>query len=82
MQVLAFSAAGLPTTLTVSPEGVLSGTPTTDDLAGSPYTVTVTAADPGGLEAEDTFELTILPGDLFADGFESGDTTEWSNTTP
>jgi FG-GAP-like repeat/Putative Ig domain len=82
--VLTFSAVGLPSSLGLSPEGVLSGTPSTVDLAGSPYTVTVAAADPGGLEAHDVFELTLVdsPDALFVDGFETGDVSAWSDTEP
>ena len=42
--------------------------------------VTVTAVDPGGLEAEGTFDLTIVVAEVFADGFESGDTSSWDAT--
>ena len=79
---MTFSATGLPAALTLSTAGVLTGTPTAGDLGGSPYTVTVTAADSGGLETEDTFELEIRVAEIFADSFESGDTSAWSLTVP
>ena len=47
-----FRAAGLPAGLTLSPAGVLSGTPTiatsTPTLIGTPFTFTVTATDNRG----------------------------------
>lgn len=62
--LLTYAAMGLPASLTIdSATGIIMGTPTVDDLAGSPYTVTVTATDPGGLFAGDTLELTVLPED-------------------
>jgi hypothetical protein len=40
--------------------GVISGTPRDVDAQGSPYTVTVTATDPGGLSTEDSAQQFIL----------------------
>ena len=54
---LVFAAAGLPSGLSISQAGVLTGAPAD---AGT-YAVTVTASDPGGLEAEAGFTLTIDP---------------------
>lgn len=55
---LTFTAAGLPGSLSLS-AGVVSGTPTRDDAAGSPYTVTVTADDGRGGRVSDEFELDV-----------------------
>ena len=81
---LAFTAIGLPNSVGITSSGTLVGTPATSDLAGSPYTVTVTVTDGGGLFVQDAFELELLdnPDALFVDGFESGDTLGWSSTTP
>ncbi|MFC4173382.1 putative Ig domain-containing protein, partial [Microvirga sp. GCM10011540] len=54
---LTFSAAGLPSWLTLE-NGVLSGTPSDSDVAG-PVTVTVTAKDAAGAEVSDSFTLTV-----------------------
>ena len=80
--LLTFAAMGLPSSLTMTPAGVIEGMPTIGDLPGSPYTVTVTATDPLSLEVEDTFTLQVTDGTLFTDGFESGDTSAWSSTVP
>jgi hypothetical protein len=56
--VLTFSQSGLPASLTLS-GNVISGTPTVADVASSPYTVTVTAADGQNGTASDVFALTI-----------------------
>ncbi|MBD2702913.1 right-handed parallel beta-helix repeat-containing protein [Spirosoma sp. BT702] len=56
---LVLSVSGLPTGLNFNPPANISGTPSTS--AGSPYTVTVTATDPGGLSTNTTFQLTVNP---------------------
>ncbi|MEO1368579.1 MAG: putative Ig domain-containing protein [Acidobacteriota bacterium] len=78
---LSFIAGGLPPTLSLSNDGVLSGTPDVNDLVDSPFIVTVTAVDPFGATVDDAFNLEVLPG-LFADGFESGDTSAWDVIVP
>ncbi len=50
--------------LTVDGSGNVSGTPTTADLSGSPYVVTVTATDLGTLSISDTFSLHVVTGNL------------------
>jgi hypothetical protein len=57
---LTFSATGLPLPISISAAGVLTGTPGAADIGS--YNVTVTATDPGGLFAENTFSLTVIPG--------------------
>jgi hypothetical protein len=55
---LGYSAAGLPTGLTINGAfGTISGTPATG-TAGT-YTITITATDEAGLEATQTFDLVI-----------------------
>ena len=50
--------------LTVDGSGNVSGTPTTADLSGSPYVVTVTATDLGALSVSDTFSVHVITGNL------------------
>jgi beta-glucosidase len=57
-QTLTYSAAGLPAGLSISPGGVISGTPTTDGTS----TVTVTATDGDGASAAQSFVWTVSPG--------------------
>ncbi|MBL6080118.1 putative Ig domain-containing protein, partial [Belnapia sp. T18] len=59
---LSFTATGLPSWLTLDADGVLSGTPT-DNAAGNPVTITVTARDAAGAQASDTFQLTVTEAD-------------------
>ncbi|GAB3993635.1 hypothetical protein GCM10028807_29400 [Spirosoma daeguense] len=54
---LALSVSGLPAGLSFTPPATISGAPSTS--AGSPYTITVTATDPGGLTATTSFQLTV-----------------------
>lgn len=56
-QSLSFSASRLPSGLTLSSPGVLSGS-LTNAMSGS-YSVTLTASDPQGASASDQFTLTI-----------------------
>jgi beta-glucosidase len=57
-QSLTYSAAGLPAGLSISPAGVISGTPTTNGTS----TVTVTAKDGNGAYASRSFVWTVAPG--------------------
>ena len=67
--VLAFSAIGLPASLTMDPAtGHIVGTLLVSDEGT--YEVTVTATDPGGLFDATSFTLTVLPAPIFSDGFE------------
>ena len=52
-----YTATGLPTGLTISAAGVISGTATTGAAASN---VVVTATDAGGLTVTDTFALTVI----------------------
>ncbi|MBD2699724.1 endonuclease/exonuclease/phosphatase family protein [Spirosoma sp. BT702] len=56
---LTLSVSGLPAGLSFAAPNVISGTPST--TVGSPFTVTVTATDPGNLSVSTTFTLTIAP---------------------
>lgn len=47
--------------------------------AGQPDAVASSAA---GLEIRGGFWSVLLTGDIFSDGFESGDTSVWSQTIP
>lgn len=55
---LTFTATGLPTTLTISSAGVISGTIDVGQAASSPFTVEVTASD-GTDTVSDTFTWTV-----------------------
>jgi hypothetical protein len=56
---LEFNAGGLPSSISISGAGVISGTPTNADALNSPYTVTVTATD-GTATVDASFTLTIV----------------------
>ncbi len=82
-----WTGSGLPTGLSLSTSGLISGTPTT---AGT-YTVSVTAKDSTGLTGSASFTWTITtsgggggctsPGQKLGNpGFESGNTV-WSSTS-
>jgi predicted extracellular nuclease len=69
---LTCTATGLPTALSISNNCIITGTIAIGAAAGSPYTVTVRATDPGGLFAEQSFTLTVNPAPIliFGNGFE------------
>ncbi|HSM42669.1 MAG TPA: putative Ig domain-containing protein, partial [Afifellaceae bacterium] len=56
---LTFSATGLPTGLSISSAGVISGTLPADASQSGPYTVVVTANDGEGGTVTDTFTWTV-----------------------
>ncbi|MEZ0538951.1 cellulose binding domain-containing protein [Fibrella arboris] len=56
---LTLSVTGLPAGLSFTAPATISGTPLT--AIGSPFSITVTATDPGGLSGSTTFLLTIQP---------------------
>ena len=56
---LSLSVSGLPAGLTFTAPNVISGAPST--TVGSPFSVTVTATDPGGLSVSTTFALVVKP---------------------
>lgn len=67
-----FVVVGLPESgsLTMSGAGLISGTLRLVDAAGSPYSVTVTVTDTGGVVVERTFQLTVneVSGTIVVDG--------------
>lgn len=70
---LTYSVSVLPSALSINPaNGEISGTPAPGSAGGSPYTVDVTATDPFGVSAMQSFQLTITPlsDGIFLDGFE------------
>ncbi|MEM9555938.1 MAG: FG-GAP-like repeat-containing protein [Acidobacteriota bacterium] len=82
---LVFSATGLPSSLGLSPDGLLSGLPSSlDARILGPDDVQVTATDPLGATASASFQLTVVddPSVVLVDGFESGDLAGWSSSTP
>jgi hypothetical protein len=56
---LTFSASGLPSSLSISATGLISGMPTTADTRQSPFEVTVTARDPRNAQVSDSFQLFV-----------------------
>lgn len=84
-QTLTYSATGLPTGLSISSSGLISGTPTT---AGT-YNVTVTATDTTGASGSASFTWTITSGGsgctasqlLGNPGFETGTAAPWTATS-
>ncbi len=68
---LTFSVAGLPanTGLVIDPEsGVLSGTPSNDDIAAAPITVTITATDGSSNSNSVDITLSVASNELAAGG--------------
>src|SRR5690606_16807512 len=64
-----FTESGLPEDggLTLSSAGIFSGTPDADDVAASPFIVTVTCTDDAAATADEAFQVTVsaVPGDIF-----------------
>jgi hypothetical protein len=56
---LSFTVSGLPASFAMTAGGAISGRPTPNDAAASPYRVTVTADDGRGGRVSDDFALTI-----------------------
>ncbi|QIP16184.1 T9SS type A sorting domain-containing protein [Spirosoma aureum] len=56
---LTLGVSGLPAGLSFTAPATISGTPSTS--VGSPFTVIVTATDPGSLSASTSFQLTVNP---------------------
>ncbi|MFI9275654.1 putative Ig domain-containing protein [Kitasatospora sp. NPDC052896] len=83
-QTLSYSATGLPTGLSISSSGLISGTPS---AAGS-YSVTVTAKDSTGATGSTSFSWTIASSGggctsaqlLGNPGFETGTAAPWTAT--
>jgi len=59
-----FTATGLPAGLTLSTNGIITGTPTTN--SGSPFTVQVTVTDGSSDTAGKSYLLAISPGGVLA----------------
>jgi chitinase len=78
-QTLTFSATGLPSGLSISSSGRISGTPTTAATSN----VTVTATDTTGAKGSASFTWTISstsppPSSLVNGGFETGSLSPWA----
>lgn len=56
---LTFTASGLPTSLSISSSGMISGTVTNSDVRSTPYVVSVTATDSFGDSVNSSFTLTV-----------------------
>ena len=77
-QTLTFSVTGLPSGLSISSSGLISGTPTTAATSN----VTVTATDTTGAKGSASFTWTISstappPSSLVNGGFETGSLSPW-----
>lgn len=59
---LTFSASGLPPGLSISTDGVISGTIASGEAANSPFTVDVTCTDSDGNSVTDQFTWTVSTG--------------------
>ncbi|MEM9529414.1 MAG: putative Ig domain-containing protein [Pseudomonadota bacterium] len=60
-----YQAIGLPASLTLNEAtGRISGTIEAGDVAGSPYTVEITATDDDDVSAEDTFRLVVADDEV------------------
>jgi hypothetical protein len=57
--VLTFSSNDLPTNLSISEEGIITGTPTNDDVSNSPIAVTITATDSEGTQVSSNLAISI-----------------------
>jgi hypothetical protein len=84
-QTLTYTASGLPTGLSISSSGLISGTPTT----AASYSVTVTAKDTTGAHGAASFTWTIGSSTggctnhtqlLGNPGFETGSAAPWTST--
>jgi hypothetical protein len=84
-QTLTYSATGLPTGLSISSSGLITGTPTTANT----YNVTVTAKDTTGASGSASFTWTITSSGgggctssqlLGNPGFETGSAAPWTST--
>ena len=85
-QTLTYSATGLPTGLSISSSGLISGTPS----AAGTYSVTVTATDTTGASGSASFTWTISSSGgggtctntqlLGNPGFETGSAAPWTST--
>ena len=54
-----YTVSGNPAWLSISSAGVLSGTPTNDDVTTTATEITVTRTDTAGLDVSDTFALSV-----------------------
>ncbi|NIU67826.1 MAG: DUF11 domain-containing protein, partial [Actinobacteria bacterium] len=89
-ETLAYSATGLPPGIAIDPAtGTVGGTIQYTAAAGSPYAVTLTVTDPGGLTDTDTFtwtvtdttiDLTVGKVSSAAGSVNPGDTVEYTVT--
>ncbi|WP_223834279.1 putative Ig domain-containing protein [Spirosoma profusum] len=64
---LTLFVSGVPAGLSFTAPATISGTPST--TVGSPFSVTVSATDPGGLTARTSFNLTVNPAATTPSGF-------------
>ncbi|GAB3887048.1 hypothetical protein GCM10028825_17360 [Spirosoma agri] len=63
---LTLTVSSLPAGLSFTAPATISGTPST--TVGSPFTITVTATDPGNLSASTSFTLTVSPAGVVTPG--------------
>ncbi|MDH3439701.1 MAG: FG-GAP-like repeat-containing protein [Gammaproteobacteria bacterium] len=87
---LTFSASGLPDNrrFGIDPQSaLLTGLPNNSDVRNTPYIVTITARDQGGLSVSLSFPLAVLPDDradlkvsaaLAANPISVGETARWN----
>ena len=80
---LSYAATGMPSTLSMSTSGTISGTPVNADVGAHTIIVTVTDSSSAAATASDTFVLTVVNTDDATQGASAlvGDGSPWTQTT-
>lgn len=72
------TGGALPANLTLALNGTVGGTPSALGLS----TATIEATDANACKGSSSVAIEVLPVDLFADEFETGDVSGWDGVTP